>query len=49
MDINAVATSKRVAIAVKTPTAAILSGNGITASGNVRNLKLKVEYKTVED
>lgn len=49
MDINALATSKRVAIAVKSPTAAILSGNGITANGNVRNLKLKVEYKTVED
>ena len=49
MDINAVATSKRVAIAVKSPSATILSGNGITANGNVRNLKLKVEYKTVED
>jgi hypothetical protein len=49
MDINAVATSKRVAIAVKSPSASILSGNGITTNGNVRNLKLKVEYKTVED
>lgn len=49
MDINAIATSKRVAIAVKSPSASILSGNGITANGNVRNLKLKVEYKTVED
>jgi hypothetical protein len=49
MNINAVATSKRVAIAVKSPSASILSGNGITANGNVRNLKLKVEYKTVED
>ena len=44
-----IARSKRFGIAVKSPSTSSLSGIGISSNGNVRNLSLKVEYKTVED
>jgi hypothetical protein len=37
------------AIAVKTPTSGSLASIGITENGKVRNIKFKVEYKTIED
>jgi hypothetical protein len=49
MNTSLVATSKRFGIAVKTPLASTLAGIGISNNGNVRNLRFKVEYKTVED
>lgn len=49
MTSDSISYSKRFGIAIKTPSTSVLSGNGITASGNIRNLKIKVEYKTVED
>ena len=41
--------SKTFGLAIKTPSATTLATNNITANGQVRNIKLKVEYKTVKD
>lgn len=41
--------SKIFGIAVKTPSAAQLATNNITTNGQVRNVRFKVEYKTVKD
>ena len=41
--------SKTFGLAIKTPSATNLATNNITANGQVRNIKLKVEYKTVKD
>ena len=49
MGTDGIAESKRFAIAVKTPSATSLSTNGITENGKVRNIKFKIEYKTIED
>jgi hypothetical protein len=49
MGTDGIAESKRFAIAVKTPNIATLSTNGITENGKVRNIKFKIEYKTIED
>ena len=49
MGSDGIAESKRFAIAVKTPSTATLSTNGITENGKVRNIKFKIEYKTIED
>ena len=44
-----ISVSKRFGLAVYVPGSSSLSGLGLSSSGNVRNLKIKVEYKTVED
>ena len=41
--------SKTFGLAIKTPSVTTLTTNNITANGQVRNIKLKVEYKTVKD
>jgi hypothetical protein len=41
--------SKIFGIAVKTPSPTLLATNNITTNGQVRNLRFKVEYKTVKD
>jgi len=49
IDKYSTANSNRFAIAVKIPTSDSLSNSNITSNGKVRNIKFKVEYKTVED
>jgi hypothetical protein len=49
LNTSGISVSKRFGLAVYVPGTSSLSGLGLTASGNVRNLKLKIEYKTVED
>ena len=49
MGSNSVAESKRFGIAIKAPTAENLATNLITENGKVRNIRFKVEYKTIED
>ena len=49
VDKYSTANSNRFAIAVKIPTTDSLANNNITSNGKVRNIKFKVEYKTVED
>lgn len=46
---NSVSYGNKFAIAVKTPTSGSLASIGITENGKVRNIKFKVEYKTIED
>ena len=41
--------SKIFGIAVKTPSSTTLGTNNITSSGQVRNMRFKVEYNTVKD
>jgi len=49
MGVDSTASSRSFGIAVKTPTAGILSGFGITEDGKVRGLNFKVEYKITKD
>lgn len=49
MGVDSTASSRSFGIAVKTPTAGILSGFGITEDGKVRVLNFKVEYKITKD
>ena len=49
MDIYSVAYSNRFGIAIKSPSAGRFAGLGISENGKIRNLKFKVEYKTIED
>jgi len=49
VDKYSTASSNRFAVAVKIPTTDSLANNNITSNGKVRNIKFKVEYKTVED
>ena len=46
---NSVSYGNKFAVAVKTPTSGSLASIGITENGKVRNIKFKVEYKTIED
>lgn len=49
IDRYSTASSNRFAIAVKIPTSESLASNDIIENGKVRNIKFKVEYKTIED
>lgn len=49
LNTNSISNSKRIGLAVYVPGSSSLSGLGLSSNGNVRNLKIKVEYKTVED
>ena len=49
VDKYSTANSNRFAVAVKIPTTDSLANNNLTSNGKVRNIKFKVEYKTVED
>jgi hypothetical protein len=46
---NSIASSKRFGIAIKAPDSTKLASYNITSNGNVRNLRFKVEYKTIDD
>lgn len=46
---NSTSSSKRFGIAIKAPDATKLASYNITSNGKVRNLRFKVEYKTIED
>lgn len=49
MDIYSVAYSNRFGIAIKSPSKGRFAGLGISDNGKIRNLKFKVEYKTIDD
>ena len=46
---NSTSTSKRFGIAIKAPDSTKLASYNITSNGKIRNLRFKVEYKTIED
>lgn len=49
LGIDQTAKSKSFGIAIKTPSAAVLSANNITNNGQVRNMRFKVEYIIAKD
>ena len=49
LGIDQTAKSKSFGIAIKTPSNTVLSANNITANGQVRNMKFKVEYIIAKD
>ena len=49
LNTDSIASSRRFAIAIKAPSATVLSNNQINTNGKIRNIKFKVEYKTIED
>jgi hypothetical protein len=49
LGVDSTAKSKSFGIAVKTPNNTVLSTNNITANGQVRNMKFKVEYIIAKD
>ena len=49
LNTDSIASSRRFAIAIKAPSSTVLSNNQINTNGKIRNIKFKVEYKTIED
>jgi hypothetical protein len=49
LGIDQTAKSRSFGIAIKTPSSTVLSANNITANGQVRNMKFKVEYIIAKD
>ena len=49
LGIDSTAKSKSFGIAIKSPSSTTLSANNITTSGQVRNMKFKVEYNIAKD
>ena len=49
LNTDSISSSRRFAIAIKAPSATVLSNNQINTNGKIRNIKFKVEYKTIED
>ena len=49
LGVDQTAKSRSFGIAIKTPSSTVLSANNITANGQVRNMKFKVEYIIAKD
>ncbi len=49
LNTDSIASSRRFAVAIKAPSSTVLSNNQINTNGKIRNIKFKVEYKTIED
>ncbi len=49
LNTDSIASSRRFALAIKAPSSSVLANNQITSNGKIRNIKFKVEYKTIED